>query len=311
MARESRFVIRPFNPKADFSTLTQLHNEAAKADLGTSTTETEQRELKELYEQHGQFWQWILELPQTETRALIAYASLFKQAETPYGEFSLMVHPEFRQQRLESPLLRAIVAEARVQQAQYISALIDAQHKYLQTFLLSQGFKTEGGYRAMQMDFVAPLPTPTFPAGFVLRTYDQVNDIKILVDITNRGWSDLPGHKIASEETIDWINHQPYNGIFLLFNPENKVIGCTSAKINQDDQGQLDSPGLAPEHRQPEMYRAMALAGLQYLIKQSCKAVKLESWGDYDSTIATYTELGFQTTIHEIGYRLDLPGVSI
>jgi hypothetical protein len=34
--------------------------------------------------------------------------------------------------------------------------------------------------------------------------------------------------------------------------------------------------------------------------------VQMYSWGDYDSTIAAYIELGFRTTTHELGYRLDL-----
>jgi ribosomal protein S18 acetylase RimI-like enzyme len=144
------------------------------------------------------------------------------------------------------------------------------------------------------------------PSHFSLRTYDQVNDMKVMVEIINRGWSDLPGHKVASGDNVDWVNQQPHDSIFLLFDKHNKVIGCTSAKFTDDGRGSVDAPGLTPEYRQPELYRALALIGLRYLSQHGCKEVKLESWGDYDSTITAYTELGFRTTIYEIGYRLDL-----
>jgi hypothetical protein len=54
------------------------------------------------------------------------------------------------------------------------------------------------------------------------------------------------------------------------------------------------------------MYLGLLLAELEYLAKQGCKEVTMTSWGDYDSTIAAYTHLGFKTTVHELGYTLDV-----
>jgi ribosomal protein S18 acetylase RimI-like enzyme len=295
---------RAFNPAADFPALVGLLNDVAKADVGSSTTEAEQREQITLYKKYGQLQQWVIQHPQSAA-SLVAYANLFKQPDTPYAEFALAAHPDFVREDLETQLLEKIKQAARQQQATYISALVDSKNQHLQTMLVNNGFKPEGGFRLMVMNLTESLPKAEIPARFSLRTYDQVDNMKVMVEIVNRGWSDLPGHKVATE-SVDWVHQQPQDGIFLLFDEHNKVSGCVSAILSEDGRGRVDAPALVPEYRRPHLYRALVLVGLHYLEERVCKEVKLESWGDYDSTIAAYTELGFRTTTYEVGYRLDL-----
>ena len=297
-------VTRAFNPPTDFPALVELLNHVAKADGNSSTTEAEQREKVALYEKYGQFQQWVIRHLQNPT-SLVAYANLFKQPETPYAEFTLATRPEFDREKLEEALLDMITREARQLEATYISALVDSKNQRLQTILLDKSFKREGGFRLMMMNLTPLLPKAEISARFSLRTYDQVNNMKIMVEIVNRGWGDLPGHKVATEN-VDWVHQQPHDSIFLLFDESSKASGCVSASLREDGQGRVDAPALIPEHRQPDLYRALILLGLHYLAERGCKEVRLESWGDYDSTIAAYIDLGFKTTIHEIGYRLDL-----
>lgn len=295
-------VIRGFNPAVDFIALVILLNDVAKADSGTLTSEAEQRAFQETY---GVVTQWVINHPQAP-EILIAYATLFKQPATPYAESLLVVHPEFRRQGLEEQLLKQIISEAKAQNAEYLYDLVDVNNKERQAFVLSQGFKPERGFRLMAMSLPEKLPAAVFPEQFSLRTYDQVKDMKVMVEIVNTGWSDLPGHKVADGQNIAWVQQQPHDGIFLFFDEKNKVIGCGSALVTEDGRGQIDAPAIIPEHRQPELYSALVLVGLEYLAKQGCQEVNMMSWGDYDSTIAAYTELGFKTTVHELGYRLDL-----
>ncbi len=298
------FETRAFSPATDFPALVELLNAVAKVDGVALTTEAEQRDSKELFEKYGYLQQWVM--PGSSPNTFIAYTWLYKQSATPYAEYVMAVHPKFREQGLEKKLLETIIAEAKNQKAIYLYDLVDAKNVARQTFLLQQGFKSERGFRLMVLEALASLPAPVLPPQLLLRTYDQVNDMKIMVEIANRGWSDLPGHKVASGENVDWVNQQPHDSIFFLFDKHNKVIGCTSAKVTEDGRGKIDSPALVSEYRQPELYRALVVIGLQYLVSQGCTEVILESWGDYDSTITAYLELGFKTTIHELGYRLDL-----
>jgi mycothiol synthase len=297
-------VIRAFNPDTDFPALVALLNDAAKADSSALTTETEQRAFREGSEKYGHIQQWVSEHSKPSNN-LIAYAALFKQAATPYAESQIIVHPEFRGQGLEEQLLNLIVAEAKAQKAEYLYDLVDVNNKERQAFVTSQGFPPERGFRLMTMTLPKSLPTVAIDAQFSLRTYAEVKDMKVMVEIVNTGWSDLPGHKVADKENVGWVNQQPHDGIFLLFD-KNRIVGCVSGVVTEDGRGQVDAPALIPEHRQPEKYLALLLVGLEYLQKQGCGEVTMTSWGDYDSTIAAYTELGFKTIVHELGYKLYL-----
>jgi hypothetical protein len=158
----------------------------------------------------------------------------------------------------------------------------------------------------MTLDVTGLVPPPKIPAEFTLRTYEQVQDINVLVEISNKGLADLPGHGVATIESIKKIlETNPNDVTYLLFNAANKVIGSVGVTL-QDTQGVVDSPAVVPEHRTPELYKLLVLLGLHDLSKRGCKQVQMYSWGDYDSTITVYTELGFKTTVHELGYRLDL-----
>ncbi len=292
------------HPDVDFPALANLLNDAARVDSGSTTTEAEQKDSVTMLQSYGYLGQWIVDDPNNPNN-LIAYVWFFKQAATPYAEFTLTIHQNNRERELEKRLLEVVVQEAKSQQASYLYALIDSKNPYLHEALLGQGFRLERGYHAMEMPITTSFPEPVFPEGFSLRTYDQVNDMNIMVDIVNRGWSDLPGHKVAGDNNVSWVNQQPHDSIFLLFDNEGKIIGSTGTVILEDGSGRIDAGGLVPEYRTPALYRSLALVALNYAIKQGCKKVKLESWGDYESTIDTYKQLGFVTVIHELGYRFD------
>jgi ribosomal protein S18 acetylase RimI-like enzyme len=156
------------------------------------------------------------------------------------------------------------------------------------------------------MSLTSSFPEPVLPAEFRLCTYDQVNDIKVILEIINKGWSDLPGHKVADSNNVAWVNQQPQDSIFLLFDDKGKIAGTTSIVMLEDGLGRIDAGGIVPEYRTSDLYRSLALVALEYAVKHGCKKVMLESWGDYESTIEVYKKLGFEITIHELGYRFDI-----
>jgi N-acetylglutamate synthase-like GNAT family acetyltransferase len=297
-------MVRVFDSSTGFLALTELLNKIAKTYLAPITTEAEQQEQVVLYEKYGQFQQWVIQNPQ-DTNLLIAYGNLFKQSDTPYAEFTLAIHPDFTRENLEMQLLTTIKHEALKQQATYISALFNAQNEHLQLVLENQNFKHHGGFRTMELGINQALPLSELPSGFSLRTYKEINDINILVDIANQGWADLPGHKVTTYETTNQMLEISQENIFLLFDASNQVIGRVGVTL-ENDQGIVDSPAIVPAQRTPELYKLLVLIGIDDLTKRGCKHVHMYSWGDYDSTIAAYTELGFRTTTHEVGYRLDL-----
>ena len=73
-----------------------------------------------------------------------------------------------------------------------------------------------------------------------------------------------------------------------------------------ENEGFVDSPGLAPENRSAELYRALTLAGLDYIAPHKVERVWLETWGEPAETITVYQSLGFELDSLEIGYRRKL-----
>lgn len=298
-------ITRAFNPATDFPALVELLSDVAKADAGSLTTEAEQREQTESLEHYGLFKQWVIS-ESDDAKRFIAYASSYQQnVMTPYGGFSVTVHPDYRQAGLDTQLLDVIKQDAKERQLNYISAFVTEHHDF-ETFLLQHGFRREGAFRLMTLDITGLVPPPKIPTEFTLRTYEQVQDINVLTEITNTGLADLPGHGVASVESIKKIlETNPNDVTYLLFDADNKVIGSVGITL-RDTQGVVDSPAIVPEYRTPELYKTLVLLGLHDLSQRGCKQVQMYSWGDYDSTITAYTELGFKTTVYEVGYRLDL-----
>jgi GNAT superfamily N-acetyltransferase len=293
---------RAFNLATDFPALTELLNEIAKADSGTPVTEEQQRGQADYFGESRFFFfkQWVVE---NSDKGLIAYAWMYQQLATPYAEFEIAIH---RNENIDAHLLVTIIEAAKKQGVAYISVFAQPNNEVARAFYLKRGFRPEGGFRLLSLEITQPLPLPEIPSEFALRTYEQINDINIWVESADAGWADLPGHKVAIlEQAKELLETNPEDEIFLLFDANDKVVGRVGITLH-GEQGNVDSPGIALEHRTANLYRQLVLLGLQELVKRDCKNVQMCSWGDYDSTIVAYAELGFKTTIHELGYRLDL-----
>ncbi len=298
-------VTRLFDPATDFPSLVELLNDVAKADESSPTTEAEQRGQTESLEDYGLFKQWIVSVSH-DTEKFMAYASLYQQnLMTPYAGFVITVHPAYRQTGLETHLLEVIKGDAKQRQLNYISAFV-ADNQSFQRYLLQNGFKQDGAFHLLNLDVVSISPYPEVLSEFTLRTYAEVSDVNVLTEITNTGLADLPGHGVATVESIKkLLETNPSDTTYLLFDANHMVVGSVGVTL-QDTEGVVDSPAIVPEHRTPELYKALVLLGCHDLIKRGCKQIQMYSWGDYDSTIAAYLELGFKIVVHELGYRLEL-----
>jgi N-acetylglutamate synthase-like GNAT family acetyltransferase len=295
---------RAFNPATDFPALVELLNTIANADANNPTTEEEQRGQAEAFEKYGFFEQWVIPNP-TNAKEFAAYAWLYQPRNTPYVDFAIAVHPDYVETDIGTGLLETLKQAAKERGATYLFALTPEKSSF-QTFLMEQGFREERGFHLLNLDVIHAFPMPEIPSNFTLRTHEQVHDINVLVEISKNGWSNLPGHTVPSyEQTKEMLETNPSDVTYLLFAADNKIIGSVGVKLN-DTQGVVDSPAIVPEQRAPELYKLLVLVGLHDLTKRGCKQVQMYSWGDYDSTITAYTELGFKTSVHELGYRLDL-----
>ena len=294
------FQVRLLDFVTDFPALSRLLNLIDNAE----TTQQAQREQSESLAGLGFFGQWVIPDPENKNR-LIAHASLFKLSSTPYAEFTISIHPDFGQHNLNTLLLCAMRDEAKKLRATYISAFANQANPSLESFLLEQGFEIDGAFRSLELKVPRALPVVNIGSQFTVKTYSQVNDLNVLLEITNSGWADLPGHKIATLEMVQQqLEASPEDVIYIVFDAK-KAVARAGFSL-RDGVGVIDSPGIARDYRTADLYKQLVLLGLHGLQNKGCKQVQMYSWGDSDSTIAAYTDLGFQITTHEDRYKLDV-----
>jgi ribosomal protein S18 acetylase RimI-like enzyme len=70
--------------------------------------------------------------------------------------------------------------------------------------------------------------------------------------------------------------------------------------------GYIDAPGIVPQHRRLDLYRALVLSGIGWLREQGQSIIEMESWGDKLEVLKMYRELGFKDIRHRVCYQLEL-----
>ena len=70
--------------------------------------------------------------------------------------------------------------------------------------------------------------------------------------------------------------------------------------------GYIDAPGVVPQHRRLDLYRALVLTGIRWLRSQGYALVEMESWGDKLEVLKMYRELGFTDIRQLVCYQMNL-----
>jgi len=107
-----------------------------------------------------------------------------------------------------------------------------------------------------------------------------------VVEAYQQSFGDLWEHNPTTLEGLTpWLEEIDPEGLFLLFDALGNVAGnVVATRTSGDEPHLLDAPGLALEHRRPELYAALANLALEWVLA-------LESWGDSDEAISAYTKL--------------------
>jgi GNAT superfamily N-acetyltransferase len=184
-------------------------------------------------------------------------------------------------------------------------------------FLIQHGFTAAGAYTELRASTDIRLPNPVWPYGYQLRTYAEVNDIAILTEAMNRCYEGLWGHNdVSQEQMAEWLPEFTTEGLFLVFSHSGKVVGisrveCSAERSTRNGAptGYIDAPGLTPQHRRNDLYRALLIAGLRWLQSQGQKLAEMESWGDRPDLLEMYGEFGFTVLRKFVTYERSLQGM--
>jgi ribosomal protein S18 acetylase RimI-like enzyme len=97
-----------------------------------------------------------------------------------------------------------------------------------------------------------------------------------------------------------WLPGINQQGLFLVFSEKGRVVGISRTEPSPErtqknglPTGYIDAPGVVPQHRRLDLYRALVLTGIRWLYDQRQVIIEMESWGDKQEVLKMYRELGF------------------
>jgi mycothiol synthase len=253
--------------------------------------------------------------PPDRSPALIATGVVSVAPSTSFAEANILVHPTWRRHGIGTTLLSRVVERARQLDAGAIQIYANKTHPAASLFLQKYNFIPQGAYTELRLTKGARLPPVIWPFGYTMRPYSEVQDISILTQAMNLCYIPLWGHHEVSENEMDsWLPKFNQQGLFLVFSEKGRVVGISRVEPSPErtqkngiPTGYIDAPGIVPQHRRLDLFRALVLTGIRWLHEQGQALVEMESWGDKLEVLNMYRELGFQDLRQMVCYQKELP----
>jgi mycothiol synthase len=319
MDLNNAFIYHPFAVERDFAALVSLLHTVELIDQsGEDVSEATLREQLTWTGHNPALDRWVAYLPDSTT--LVGYGAIFNASHDDTTDLSIAVHPEWRQRNIGRELLSRLLIRARQVGAKNVCAYANVRHSGANTFLRMHAFEPIATYvRMVHMVHMVHMaasgllefPLPDIPAGFAIRSYDQIQQRDLFMEAVNRGYAGVWGHhQISDEGLMTWLPQLPPEGIFLLFAPDSSIAGICRAEISTHlttlrgiVTGLIDAPGVVSTYRNANLYLPLLLTTLHWLISQSPASIELEAWGEVPDVLAQYRALGFIPIQEEISYQ--------
>lgn len=294
-------IFRPSTPDQDIPRILSLYNEMDLVDLaGMQVSEQAIRSQLELAGHDPLKDRWMVEIP-GDPPTLIATAFIRVLPGENIGGANILVHPAWRHQGLGSDLLSRVQTRAQELHLDALQIYTDARHASAPGFLHKHDFFPKGAYTELRLAEGSRLPPVTWPFGYTLHSYSEVQNLSTLTEAMNLSYIPLWGHHEVSEQQMaSWLADFNQDGLFLVFSEKGRVVGISRVEPspertqkNGTPTGYIDAPGIVPQHRRLDLYRALLLTGIRWLQAQGQVIIEMESWGDKLEVLKMYRELGF------------------
>ncbi len=299
------FVIRHYNPETDLSSLSRLLTEIESVDHdGEETSEEYLRSMLEWPNFDPEHNVWVAELD----GKFVGYGQVLPRTESP-STIYVAVHPNQRRHGLGSRLLSLALSRLDASKNKKILIYANGHNAASIAFLKHHGFEVAGTSGVMLAP-VTELPQAEIPAGFVIRRYLELENPNpaIVAQALDQCYKDQVGHHQNVTSADRYMKYYGEDGIHLLFDEHDKLIGICAAKPEgkTDERGLsdlLDAPGLVKEVRQRGYQHFLALAVMNWLREKAARPITLEYWGDDEKAIAIYRGLGFELVSELLTYQ--------
>jgi mycothiol synthase len=311
---QDQLLIRSFSPDQDIPHLFSLYTAVEAVDhTGNEVTEQALREQLHITGSDPLKDRWIVADP-GEPSKLVASGLIRIVPHSTVAEANILVHPDWRCRGIGSALLAKVLERAQQLNASGIQIYASTLHPEASAFLQKREFAAQGAYTELRLSPAVRLPPVIWPYGYTMRTYAEVDDIAILTQAMNLSYIPLWGHREVTENDLaSWLPGFNQQGLFLVFSEKGRVVGISRVepspertRKNGHPTGYIDAPGVVPQHRRLDLYRALVLTGIDWLRKQGHDWVEMESWGDKLEVLKMYRELGFKDLRQQICYQFAL-----
>jgi mycothiol synthase len=306
--------IRSFSPEQDIPQLLSLYAAVEAADQeGMEISEQALRARLNLPGHDPLLDRWVIEAPD-DPQSLIASALITVSPGATAADANILVHPDWRHHGAGEVLLSRIIERAGMHGVDSIRFYANSRNDAALAFLHKHGFVPQGAYTELSLAEDVRLPPVIWPFGYTLRTYAEVQDISILTQAMNLSYIPLWGHQEVTEaEMSSWLPNFNQQGLFLVFSEKGRVIGVSRVEPSPERSskngvptGYIDAPGVVPQHRRLDLYRALVLTGVRWLRLQGYGFVEMESWGDKLEVLKMYRELGFKDMRQQVCFEMKL-----
>jgi mycothiol synthase len=302
----TKFQIRHYNPETDLPTLSRMLTEIESIDRdGEETSEEFLRSMIEWQNFDPDQNVWVAELD----GRFVGYGQALPRSDNP-STIYVVVHPNCRRKELGSRLLALALSRINATHSRNILIYAAGHNAASNAFLKHHGFEIAGTSGVL----VAPagsLSQAEIPAGYSVRRYPELGDPQIVIQALNDCYKDMVGHHQNVTSADRYTGYYGEEGIHLLFDPNEKLIGICAGKPEgkTDKHGVsdlLDAPGMTKENRQRGFQNFLTLAVMNWLHTKGARPITLEYWGDDEKTIEIYHALGFELVNQQITYHKEL-----
>ena len=314
MKNLNHLTIRSFSPDRDIPAILSLYKAVETADQqGMDVSEQALRAQLELPGHDPRKDRWVITDP-ADSHTLIASALIHFAPDAGHAHANIIVDPHWRHRGIGKMLLTTIIQRARQLEAGSIQIYADTSHPASSAFLDKHAFIAKGAYTELRFTNNVRLPPVIWPYGYTMRTYADVQNLSTLTEAMNLSYIPLWGHhQVTEDEMALWLPDFNQQGLFLVFSEKGRVIGISRtepsperSRKNGTPTGYIDAPGVVPQHRRLDLYRALVLTGIHWLLAQGQTLIEMESWGDKLEVLKMYRQLGFQDIRQLVCYQMDI-----
>ncbi len=309
-----QILIRPFSPDQDFLQLSNLYAAVEAEDhSGLELSENALRAQSELPGYDPARNRWVVDAPDG-TAAIIASGVVSIAPGSNLAEANILVHPAWRQLGVGSALLYRVLDRSRELEAGAVQIYTNSGIPAGPHFLQKHGFIPQGAYTELRLVEGVRLPPVIWPFGYTMRSYAEVQSLSTLTEAMNLCYIPLWGHhQVSDNEMASWLPNFNQQGLFLVFSEKGRVIGISRVEPSAErtrknglPTGYIDAPGIVPQHRRLDLFRALVLTGIRWLYDQGITLIEMESWGDKLEVLKMYRELGFTDIRQQVCYQMNL-----